>query len=180
MRSLIPADKADVGLFVLVEDRFTEIAGRDRALIPALAVEIVCDRLRLEYPAVAGEDFVARQAALLPGQVLQIVLRDIAAVAFRDQILALGGGRRSGSGRGDGRFGRLRLRLDRRGGGGGRIVVPAENEAAASAPFGFVCSLFAAVALIGAFLCLASIRFRFPAQRGEVDDDRSDGYDQQE
>ena len=110
MRIFILPDVVDVCPLIIIEHRFAEIFGGDAAVIPALAVEVFGDLGRLEHPAVAGEDLVSRQAALLPAQILQIRLGDIAAVAARDQVFAdFGGGRRGlRRGNGRGRFGRNR------------------------------------------------------------------------
>ena len=111
MSGLILADKVYVGPLVFIEDRFAEVGGGDRPVIPGFAVEIIGDLGRQELSPVAGKDLVARQAALLPGQFAQIGLRQIAAVAFGKQILTDGRGRGRGSRRG---------RFDRKGRGGGR------------------------------------------------------------
>ena len=171
MSGLILADKVDVGPFILIQDRFAEIGGCNGPVIPGLAVEVVGDLGRLEDSPVAGEDLIARQAALLPGQILQIGIRQIPAAAVGKQIIADGRWRRRRSG--SGRFDRQRRgrgrRLTARGSGAGRrrgagrgIGVAADNIAAGAAPVGFVRICFiAAVALASAFAAL----FRFVTVR---------------
>lgn len=125
------------GVFVICEEVGVRALGRrerivierragHRAVIPALGLEIGRDLRRLEDAAVARKDLVAGKAALLPGEVRHVRLREPARGAVRQDVAAGGRRRRGARRRGRGgrrcrRGGRLYRRRHGRGRGHDRV-----------------------------------------------------------
>ena len=125
------------GVFVICEEVGVRALGRreriviercagHRAVIPALGLEIGRDLRRLEDAAVARKNLVAGKAALLPGEVRHVRLREPARGAVRQDVAAGGRRRRGARRRGRGgrrcrRGGRLYRRRHGRGRGHDRV-----------------------------------------------------------